>query len=103
MTEACARVIEATEPIRLKKERAGFESPPMPQWAALALYRWAKGWDWNRMLETTQLDEGDLAMLIYRTADHLRQLAGLGETHPSLSEAARNAVKIIHRDPVAPF
>lgn len=103
LTAACARVMEAIEPLRIRKKRAGFDNPPMPLWAALALFRWASGWEWNRMLETTELDEGDLAMLIYRTADHLRQLVGLGETHPFLSKAAEEGVKIIHRDPVAPF
>ena len=100
---ACARMLEAVEPLRLKKEHAGFDTPPMPFWSALTLHRWTQGWPWEQLVEASGLDEGILATLIYRTADHLRQMVGLQKTHPALSRSAEQAVSIILRDPVAPF
>jgi hypothetical protein len=41
-----------------------------------------------------------MAMLITRTADHLRQVAGLSDTHPELAETAREAIELIFREPV---
>ena len=46
------------------------------------------------------LDQGDLAMLAFRTADHLRQMAGLRVTHPRLAEAAKAAVDLVLKEPV---
>ncbi len=103
LAEACTRVSEAVAPLRTRLQQAGFDVPPMPFSAALTLYRWARGMDWDRLVELSGLDEGDLAMLIYRTADHLRQLEGLRETHPQLSNAAAEATSQVLRDQVAPF
>jgi hypothetical protein len=41
-----------------------------------------------------------MASLIMRTADHLRQIANLEETHPQLSAVAANAIELILREPV---
>jgi hypothetical protein len=46
------------------------------------------------------LDEGDLAMLIYRTADSLRQLEGLVTSHPRLAASASAAIERLLREPV---
>jgi len=46
------------------------------------------------------LAEGDLAMMIVRTADHLNQIQGLRSSHPDLSDRARQAVPLILREPV---
>ena len=42
-------------------------------------------------MDISGLDEGDLAMLIYRTADSLRQLEGLTQSHPHLAASATEA------------
>ena len=39
--------------------------------------------------------EGDLAQLVYRTADNLRQLISLVDTHPRLAASAREAVELV--------
>jgi hypothetical protein len=51
-------------------------------------------------MEVSGLDEGDLAMLICRTADSLRQLEGLTLTHPLLAASATEAIQILLREPV---
>jgi hypothetical protein len=41
-----------------------------------------------------------MASLIVRTADHLRQVTNLKETHPELTAAAKKATELILREPV---
>jgi hypothetical protein len=47
--------------------------------------------------------EGDLASLIMRTADHLRQVAALKDTHPELADTAAKSIALILREPVYLF
>ena len=46
--------------------------------------------------------EGDLAMLVLRTADNLRHIAGLQAVFPAMASTARQAIDLILRDPVMP-
>jgi ATP-dependent RNA helicase HelY len=103
LSAAYEKTMGALERLRLKQERQGFESPIMPYWSALTLYEWSRGQPWQRVVELSDLDEGDLAMLVYRTADHLRQLTSLEDTHPALSRTAEEAIALILRDPVIPL
>jgi superfamily II RNA helicase len=52
------------------------------------------------LLRNIPIGEGDMASLIVRTADHLRQVLNLEETHPILAETAREAMGLILREPV---
>jgi len=83
---------------RLLAER-GFPTPNLQFWPAAALYIWAKGVSWNELTKAIALDEGDLVYLIVRTADHLRQLCDLWETHAGLATSARLALRRIQREP----
>ncbi|HDR15634.1 MAG TPA: hypothetical protein ENN79_09185, partial [Desulfobacteraceae bacterium] len=94
------RVAAAIEPLRDLLRLRGFDAPPLLFWPAEAVYMWASGCLWDRLLETVRANEGDLASLMTRTADHLRQVAGLTETHPELAAHAAEAVKLILREPV---
>ena len=85
--------------IRLLKRR-GFDAPEIPLWPAAAIYLWAKGVSWEALLRTVSLEDGDMAMMIIRTADHLNQFIGLRESHPHLAEVAGMAVPLILREPV---
>jgi hypothetical protein len=46
------------------------------------------------------MEEGDLVMLILRTADNLRHIRGLRQTFPDAAEAAQQAIELILREPV---
>ena len=81
-------------------DRGGFETSEIPVWPAVAVYLWAKGVSWTALLRAVPLEEGDMAMLVTRTADHLNQILGLEETHPDLSETARLALPLILREPI---
>jgi hypothetical protein len=51
------------------------------------------------LLLAIPIDEGDMASLIVRTADHLRQVTNLRETHPELALTAEEAINSILREP----
>jgi len=87
-------------PLREHKIRWGFATPPIQFWPAATIYAWASGSNWQEVMHLCGLDEGDLAMLIYRTADNLRQLVSLKETYPELAQAAKEAIELLLREPV---
>jgi len=93
-------VLESIVEIRSSKSKRGFESPRLVSWPAAALFVWAKGVQWEHVLRFTSVDEGDLASLVMRTADHLRQFTNLAATHPRLAAVAGEAVELILREPV---
>ncbi len=82
------------------KEEHGFPVPQIQFWPAVALYVWAGGAAWDEVLRLTSIDEGDLAMLVFRTADNLRQIASLHDTHPALADKARRIIDRLLREPV---
>ncbi len=94
------RLLGHIDGIRTLKETRGFSNPPIMFWPAAALYMWAKGIPWKELLHFVSADEGDMASLIMRTADHLRQVADLRETHPELASAASEGIDLILREPV---
>jgi len=94
------RLLDHIEEMRVLKEKRGFQSPPIMFWPAAGLFMWARGIPWDELLYFVSADEGDMASLIMRTADHLRQVADLRETHPRLASVAGEAIDLILREPV---
>jgi ATP-dependent RNA helicase HelY len=80
----------------------GFDVRPLYLRPAATVQAWAAGHPWEKTVKTGQTTEGDLAMLILRTADHLRHLAGLHEVFPAMAESAHQAMELILRDPAMP-
>ena len=72
-----------------------------PEFAA-ALFAWAMGLAWERVAVEYQMAEGDLSMLVLRTADHLRHVGSLREVFPRAAATAVEAMQLILRDPVIP-
>jgi superfamily II RNA helicase len=93
-------LIRGLQGIRMRLQSWGFGSPPLPFWTVVTLYLWAKGEPWETVRDVTGIDEGDLVMLIVRTADHLNQIESLSNTHPTLAESAKTARLAIMREPV---
>lgn len=100
MEESFNRVIESIEDMRRLKSIWGFESPSILFWPAAALFLWARGVPWEQLLFFVPVDEGDMASLIMRTADHLKQVKNLIETHRELAFIAETAIDLILREPV---
>jgi len=100
LKKAYERVSRAVAPLSERMADAGFETAPLPLWASSAIYGWAAGVEWDRIIQRTRIADGDLAMLISRTADSLHQIASLKETHPQASSLAATARRAILREPV---
>ncbi len=100
LASAYRRLALALSPFVEEMLNSGFEARPFSIRPAAALYAWAKGATWERTLEICELEEGDLAVLILRTADNLRHVAALAEVFPEPAAAAVEAVAAILRDPV---
>ena len=94
-------MLRSLQRLREHLQTAGFHTPPMPFWTVVTVYHWAQGVTWEDLRSVSSMDEGDLAMVILRSADHLRQIESLQETHPQLAVSARRAIDLILREPVA--
>ena len=100
MLDAFDRLMGSMEEIMLLMDRKGFYYPRIMFWPGAALFQWAKGTSWETLLGCIPIGEGDMASLIVRTADHLRQVLNLQETHPVLARTAGEAIDLILKEPV---
>jgi len=67
---------------------------------AVSIYAWASGQPWEKVVGLSELEEGDLAMLILRTADNLRHIRSLHEVFPDVAQTSSKAIDLIMREPV---
>ncbi|MDY6986839.1 MAG: DEAD/DEAH box helicase [Thermodesulfobacteriota bacterium] len=94
------RMKKALAPLVERKVVRGFEVRPISLWPAATIYGWANGLPWDKVLEIAGMAEGDLAMLVTRTAENLRQVASLTKAYPGVAQKAFEAIAIILRAPV---
>jgi len=94
------RMKKALAPLVERKVVRGFDVRPISLWPAATIYGWANGQPWDKVLKIAGTAEGDLAMLVTRTADNLRQLASLTKAYPAVAQKALEAIAIILREPV---
>jgi len=87
-------------PLIERKTINGFPVRPIPLWTAATIYAWAKGLDLERVLTVADMTEGDLAMLVSRTADNLRQLTSLRDVYPAIAMTSTQSILLILREPV---
>jgi ATP-dependent RNA helicase HelY len=78
----------------------GFDVPNIMFWPVAAIFLWAHEVDWLELIEEVDADEGDLAMLVLRTADHMRQLLALDKEEPELAAIAAKALHVLMRPPL---
>lgn len=100
LTRAYDRIVAALAGLAERLKEGGFPVVPLFLWPAAVIYDWAAGGDWNRIIRKAGIADGDMAMLIMRTADNLRQIASLHETHTETSALAVKAREAILREPV---
>ncbi|MCG2742137.1 MAG: DEAD/DEAH box helicase [Syntrophaceae bacterium] len=100
LTRACDRVVKTLSPLAGRLKEGGFPVAPLFLWPAVVIYEWAAGGDWDRIIRKAGITDGDMAMLIMRTADNLRQVMSLRETHPEMAALATAARGAILREPV---
>ena len=80
--------------------KKGFENRPLILQPAATLYAWASGLPWEKVLTIAKMEEGDLAILILRTADNLRHIRTLKDVFPETASEAATAIDLIMRYPV---
>ena len=97
---ALRKMLMAVRPLSRRLEAAGFVRAKLHTSAGVAMYYWAQGRDWDSMIKMTGVAEGDMASLVLRTADNLRQIASLKDTHPEIAACANRARETILREPV---
>jgi ATP-dependent RNA helicase HelY len=100
LTRSYDRVVETLKRLTEKLKERGFPAAPLSLWPAVVIYEWAMGGNWDRIVRKMGIADGDMAMLIMRTADNLRQIASLRETHPRIAAQAAVAREGILREPV---
>ena len=100
LVQAYDRVVETVFPMMEKLDAEGFGLHPLPLWTAAVIYDWARGREWDRIVERYGFADGDMAMLVSRTADNLRQIAALRHTHPDVADLAWKARELLLREPV---
>ena len=100
LVDAYNRMKNGLLPLIERKTIHGFPVRPIPLWAAATIYAWAKGLDWERVLTVADMTEGDLAMLVSRTADNLRQMTSLKDVYPAIAMTSTRSISLILREPV---
>ncbi|MBP8985296.1 MAG: DEAD/DEAH box helicase [Syntrophobacterales bacterium] len=93
-------VMSTIAPLAERMKTAGFPVGRLPLWAAVLMYHWARGMEWERIIRLMGIAEGDLTMLVSRTADNLRQIASLKDTYRQMAALALDARERILREPV---
>jgi len=68
--------------------------------AAAVAEAWAKGWQWESLVERTRAEEGDLVRLLSRTGEALLQVGKLRDTNKAASDLANTAAEAVLREPV---
>jgi superfamily II RNA helicase len=101
LARAYREVTKGLKPFTVKMARCQFEVRPLLLRPVAAIYAWARGQSWESVLRIAEMEEGDLAMLILRTADNLRHIRNLKDVFPEAALNAALAIEKIKREPVA--
>ncbi len=100
LLQASRAVQKTIRPLKARMDAAGFPTSSFYFWPASIMYDWAKGRDWDDIIKQTGISDGELAMIILRTADNLRQIRSLKDSHPEMAALAEEAIEAILREPV---
>ncbi len=102
LTRAMKKVRRGLKGLAKYMQACGFDSRPLFYRPAVHMWVWATGHPWEQIIREGHMAEGDLAMLVLRTADHLRHIKSLGDVFAPMAASARQAIDLILRDPVMP-
>ena len=94
------KATKALRPFSRLMAAKGFEVRPLFLTPAVTIYAWATGQPWEKVVSVSEIAEGDLAMLILRTADNLRHIMALKQFFPEAAETASKAIRLIVKEPV---
>jgi superfamily II RNA helicase len=94
------KVTKALRPFSMLMAAKGFEVRPLFLSPAVTIYAWATGRPWEKVVSVSEIAEGDLTMLILRTADNLRHIRALKQVFPEAAETAKKSIELIVKEPV---
>jgi len=100
LVKTIGAVREHLGPFAARMSKRGFGVRPLFLKPAATIFSWATGQPWEKVVLHAEMEEGDLAMLILRTADNLRHIRTLGHVFPAAAQTAAAAIELIMRDPV---
>ena len=103
LARAYSKLSKGLRPFVGRLVKSGFEVRPLYFRPADAVFAWSREESWESVLKIAELEEGDLAMLILRTADNLRHIRNLKDVFPEAAATAAEAIKRIMREPVVIF
>jgi superfamily II RNA helicase len=93
-------VLQGLKPFAGKMKAHHFEVRPLQLRPAATLCAWSQGLAWEKVLRIAEMEEGNLAMLILRTADNLRHIRNLKAIFPEAAATAAKSIEQILREPV---
>jgi superfamily II RNA helicase len=100
LTQALKKILLTVRPLAHRLEKERFATAKLYPSAGMAMYYWAQGKSWDTVIKATGIAEGDMATLVLRTADNLRQIAALKDIYPEIAACAYRAREAILREPV---
>ncbi len=100
LTQAFKDVSKGLKPFVVRMTQKKFEVRPLQLRPAATICAWAQGQPWEKVLRIAEIEEGNLAMLILRTADNLRHIRNLKEVFPEAAATAAKGIELILREPV---
>jgi ATP-dependent RNA helicase HelY len=87
--------------VATKEWEHGLEPAPEINFSAAATAAlWTNGIEWNKLVQETRAEEGDLVRMLSRTGEALMQIAGLKTAHASAARIAAQAAEAVLREPV---
>ena len=102
LVQVITKVTRGLKGFSKQMQASGFDVRPLYYRPAVNMWAWASGRPWDKIVKAGGMAEGDLAMMVLRTADHLRHIKNLEQVFASMSKSARQAIELILRDPVVP-
>jgi len=100
LVNAFKKVSEGLKPFAGKMKQGNFEVRSLQMRPAATVCAWAQGQPWEKALRIAEIEEGNLAMLILRTADNLRHIRNLKDVFPAAAATAAQGIELILREPV---
>jgi superfamily II RNA helicase len=100
LLDAVAVVRSVLKPLMRDMYDQDFNVRPLYLKPAIAVYAWASGRTWQDVTALSEGAEGDLVMLMLRTADHLRHVVSLTKTFPEAAQTAAEAIGLLLKEPV---
>ena len=94
------KITKALRPFSKLMVTKGFETKSLFLGPAVTIHAWATGQSWEKIVSASEIAEGNLAMLILRTADNLRHIRALKQFFPEAAETAKKSIELIIKEPV---